>query len=309
MNPVIGSTKVDKILTQFSIAYRNAQYISPIILPFLKVKEKNGKFAKYSKDNLRVHSDSTRAPGTRAKSADYTVSQGSYACAEHALEKLIPDEFMNNQDSPYDAKRDGVMFLKDKIWGGQEAALATSLADTAIITQNTTRSGTDQWSDYAESDPLSNLRTARSTIKGATGQTPNLAFFGFQTWEQLRFHPDVVDRVKYVGTVDPGAVLRAVAQLLDVERVVVGDAVQNTANEGQADSLSYIWGKHAWLAYVAPRPSLVLPAFGYTFKDVDSVVDSYREEEKVSDVVRVRESYDQAIIDDTLAYLIKDAVA
>lgn len=309
MNPVVGSTKVDKILTQFSIAYKNDSLIAPLVMPTIKVKEKSGKFAKYGKDNLRLSTDDTRAPGTQAKSADYTVSQGTYACAEHSLEKLVPDEFMNNQDSPYDAKRDAVSILKDKIWGGQELALATAMSATGTITQNTTLSGTSQWSDYANSDPLSNLRTARATIKAATGKAPNTAIFGFQTWEQFRFHPDVVDRVKYVGIAGEDAVKNAVAQLLGVKKVLIGDAIYNSANEGQTDSLSFIWGKHAWLAYVPESPSLMQGAFGYTVKDMDSVVDAYREESKKSDVVRVSDSYDQVIVDAAFCYLIKDAVA
>jgi hypothetical protein len=88
MNPVVGATKVDKLLTQFSIAYRNEQYLGDKILPVLKVKEKTGKFAKYGKDNLRLEDSIERGPGTRARSFDYSVSTGTYSCSEKALEKF-----------------------------------------------------------------------------------------------------------------------------------------------------------------------------------------------------------------------------
>lgn len=307
--PVFRSTAVDKILTQFSVAYRNDDYISEMIMPVIKVKERSGLFAKYGKDNLRVDDNILRAPGTRARTFDYTVSQGTYTCTEKAYEKIVPDEFANNQDDPYDALRDASIFAVDKIWGYQEDALATFMANTSNITQNTTLSGTDQWSDYANSDPLSDLRTARSTIKAATGKNPNVAVFGYETWLQLVQHPDIADRVKYVGMTNEDAVKRAVAQLIGVQEVLIGDAVKNTANIGQTDSMSYIWGKHAWLLYRAPRPNLMTPSFGYTMKDLDRVVDRYREEPLVSNVVRVRDSYDQTVVDASLAYLIQNAVA
>jgi hypothetical protein len=309
MNPVLGATKVDKLLTQFSIAYRNGQYISDRIMPTLKVKERTGKFAKYGKDNLRLEDFIDRAPGARARSFDYTVSQGSYVCTEKALEKIVPDELVLNSDDPYDPMRDATMFCVDKIWLHQENALAGTMADTSVITQNTTLSGTDQWSDFANSDPFDDITTARNTIKQNTAMHPNVAVFGYQTWEKFIHHPDVVDRIKYVGMIDMNSVKRAVAQLLEVEEVLVGDAVKNSANEGQTDSLGYVWGKHFWLLVRPSRPGLMTASFGYTIKDMDRVVDRYREDSRVGDVVRVRDSYDQTLVDDTLAYLIKNAVA
>ena len=308
-NPTFRSMTVDKILTQFSIAYRNEDYISEFILPVIKVKERSGKFAKYGKENLKFEANMLRAPGTQARTFDYTVSQGTYTAEEHALEKIVPDEFMNNTDDPYDAKRDATIFCVDKIWGAQESALATNMADTAVLTNNTTLSGTSQWSDYANSDPLSDIRTARNSIKAATGKTANVAVFGWQTWLQLQNHPDIADRIKYVGMTNLEATKKAVADLLEVKQVLIGDAIKNTAADGQTDSLSFVWGKHAWLLHVAPRPSLMTPSFGYTMKDLDRVVDTYRDDARLGDIVRVRDSYDQTLIDVTLAYLIKNAVA
>lgn len=300
---------VDKILTQFSIAYRNPNYLSESIMPVIKVRERSGKFARYGKDNLRLEDNVERAPGARARTFDYSVSQGSYVCTEKSLEKMVPDEFMQNVDDPYDVRRDSTIFCVDKIWLFQESALATAMADTAILTQNTTLSGTSQWSDYTNSDPLTDIRTARTAIKSTTAQHPNVAVFGYQTWEAFIHHPDVVDRIKYVGMTDPAAVKRAVAQLLQVEEILIGDAVKNTANQGQSDALSYVWGKHFWLLHRAARPGLMMPSFGYTIKDVDREVDMYREEPARSDVVRVRDSYDQVVVDASLAYLIKNAIA
>ena len=308
-NPTLRSMAVDKILTQFSIAYRNVEYISEMIMPVIKVKERSGKFAKYGKENLKIEDNTQRAPGAQARTFDYTVSQGTYTNEEHALEKIVPDEFQDNADDPYDPKRDATIFCIDKIWGFQEDALATLMADTGIITQNVTLAGTDQWSDFANSDPLDDIRTGRSTIKQNTAMTANVAVFGWQTWLDFQQHPDIVDRIKYVGVTSMDATMKAVADLLGVQQVLIGSAVKNTANDGQTDSLSFTWGKHFWLLHVTARPSLMSPSFGYTMKDLDRVVDTYRDDARIGDVIRVRDSYDQTVVDATLAYLIKDAVA
>jgi len=308
-NPQISDVKVNKIMKGVSTAYRNKSFIADLIAPTVKVVEKAGKIAKYGKDNLRLPDDASRAPGTRAKSFEYTVSQVSYACEEKAQEHAVPDEMLKNQDDPYDAYRDATMFAIDRIAGIKENALATYMANTSNLTSNITLSSTDQWSDYANSEPIDDVLTGHTTMQGLVGTTPNTFVCGFETYVKLLNHPAVTERVKYVGIHGEEAVRQAMANLFNVEQVLIGDSIKNTANQGQTDSLSNIWGKHAWLVYVPKRPSIMQSAFMYTFSDVPREVDRYREEAKKQDVIRVRESYDQQAIDVEFAYLIKNAVA
>lgn len=310
-NPILGAAKKNKILSQFSQKYVNQTYINELLLPPLRVKEKTGNYAKYDKSNLRTYAEIFRAPGTRALSVDYGVSQGSYVCRERALEKLVPDEFINNTDDPYDPKRDAVATLMDNIWVNQENALATDLADTNVLTNNTTLSGTDQWSDYLNSDPFDDIRTGIDTIRVATSQLPNTAWMSYEVMNKLKQHPDVREQVKYTngGQLSNDAFINFMKGFFNLDNVYIGTAIKNTADEGQTDSLSSVWGKHFWLAYISPRPTLMRATFGYTFTDVPREVDTYREESKKSEVVRVRYSYDQNLMDVNLAYLIKDAIA
>ena len=310
--PNIGDAKVDKILSQFSQFYTNESYISEMILPTLKVKEKTGKFAKYGKENLRVSADQIfRAPGTRAKSIDYSVSQGDYSCKERALEKGVPDEYVNNTDDPYDPKRDATAFIMDNIWVNQERALQQFMTSTSNLTLNTTLTGTDQWSDYNNSDPIGDIETALNAVRAATGKRPNVAVMGHDVFLKLKFHPDIREQLKYtnggqLSDVQLGSFLK---EFFNLEKVFVGTAVMNSADEGQTDSLGDIWTKDFWVLHQTARPSLLNATFGYTFMDVPKVVETYREESHVRDVIRVRYSYDQNVMDANLAYLVKNAIA
>lgn len=310
--PNLGDAKVDKLLSQFSQFYTNEQYISELILPTLKVKEKTGKFAKYGKENLRVYTDQIyRAPGTRARSADYSVSQGDYSCKERSLEKGVPDEFVENSQDPYDPKRDAVAVIMDNIWVNQERALAVAMGDTAIMTRNTTLSGTDQWSDYNNSDPISDIETAIESVRAATGQRPNTAVMGHDVFLKLKFHPDIREQLKYTngGQVSDQMLGGFLKEFFNLKNVYVGTAVMNSADEGQTDSIADIWTKNFWVLHQTPRPSLLSATFGYTFADTPRMVDTYREEALVRDVVRVRYSYDQNLMDVNLGYLVKNAIA
>jgi len=310
--PNIGDAKVDKILSQFSQKYTNNNYISTLIAPEMKVKEKSGKYAKYGTENLRTYGDQTyRAPGTRANSVDYSVSQGTYTCLERALEKRVPDEYINNTDDPYDPKRDAVATLMDNIWVNQENALATYMADTAKLTRNTTLSGTSQWSDYTNSDPFDDIIAGIDSVRGATSQLPNAIAMSYEVALKLKQHPDVREQVKYTngGQLSDSAFVQFLKDFFTLQNVYIGTAIKDSNDEGQTASLASVWGKHAWLLVQSPRPTLMGATFAYTFTDVPRLVDTYREESHVSDVVRVRYSYDQNVLDVNLAYLIKNAIA
>ncbi|MGH2352478.1 MAG: major capsid protein, partial [Chloroflexota bacterium] len=55
------------------------------------------------------------------------------------------------------------------------------------------------------------------------------------------------------------------AAAFEVDRVLVPEAIQNTAAEGLPGAYSHIFGKHMLLAYSNPNPSPLTPSAGYTF--------------------------------------------
>lgn len=311
MKPKIGDMRVDKLLSNVAQKYRNDHYVAEQILPFVKVNNKTGKFAKFGKENFRAYRGQIhRAPGTRAHTIDYSVSQGSYACDERSLEKPVPWEFYDNFDAPYNPEDDAVGVIMDNIWTNQELALSAVLGDTSILTLNTTLSGTSQWSDLDNSDPLNDIRVAINAVKNATGMRPNVLVFCEDAHDVLKIHPLIREQLKYTNGGQPSddqldAWLKT---FFKIEEVIVGSAVHNSADEGQTDDLDAIWTGNVWAMHRPKTPSVLKASFGYTFSDVPREVDKYDEVSHKRTVVRMSYSYDQNIMDASLAYLIKAAV-
>jgi len=312
-NPTTGSAKVDKLLSSFSQRYFNASLIAPFIAPEIKVVEKTGKFAKYGKENFRVYaSEIYRLPGTRANSIDYSVSMGTYSCEEKSLEKRVPDELKKNTDKPFDAEKDAAATIKDVITLNQEYALAQAMTNTSILTNNVTLSSTDQWNESSYvSTPIQDIETGIADMLLATGSRPNSVTMSFDVMLALKSHPDVREQMKYTngGQFSEGAFVTFMKEYFNLQNVFVGTAVYDTADEGQTASNAQVWGKDLVLFYQNPRPTIGQASFAATFTDQPLVVEKYREESHVSDVIRMRHSYDQAIMDANLAYLIKSAIA
>ena len=103
-----------------------------------------------------------------------------------------------------------------------------------------------------------------------------------------------------------------VAQLFEVERVLIGRSRYNTAKQGQAASYSRLWGKHCAALYVEPNPGIRTITFGVTF--VESLRATYRDFDgkrgiKGAHYIRPAWNSDEKVIASDCGYLIEDAVA
>lgn len=297
---------VDPVLSDVSVAYKNSTLINELLLPTFKVGKESGKYYKYDKSGFR-RAKSRRAPGGKANEVGMSFTTDSFLTEDHALKEKIPFEIIDQAAEVLDVETDATEFVTGLLQLDKEAELASQMADTAVITNNVTLSGTDQWSDYENSDPIGDINTGITAVQSAIGIRPNTLVFGLAAWNVLISHPDIIDRIKYsqLGV----ATEELVARLFQVERVLVGGAQYDTAKEGQTVSLGNIWGKHAWAVYVDPTPGQKKLTLGYTFVYGQREVDKWDDIDEKSRYVRASENYDQEFVAVEAAYLMKNVVA
>ena len=231
----------DPILTGFSLAYKNSAYIADLLLPSLAVDKQSGKHFVYDKGRFRVN-DNLRGAGARSKEVTHNISSSSaYFCEDHALKEFVTDEDRDNAVPPADPFQDATENVTEMHMVAKEVEAAGILTSTSVLSQNTTLSGTSQWSDFSNSDPIADIRTGKQTIHASIHVDPNTLVLGKQVWDKLIDHPALIERIKYSQF---GAVTEdIVARILGVERLIIGAAGKNGAVEGQSDSMSYIWGR------------------------------------------------------------------
>lgn len=299
---------VDPALSNVSIKYTNESFIADLIFPMVKVAKQTGKFYVYDKSNLRVDK-TARAAGSGANEIDIGMApRGTFSCDDHALKGFVADEIQDQADAALNPLVDETENITEKMLLDREVTLATKLADTAQITQNVTLSGTAQWSDYSNSDPIGDVRTARTTIHTNTFKKPNTMFMAKTVFDMLMDHPAIIERIKYsqLGVVTA----ELMARVFQVDKVLVGEAGNNTAAEGQTDVLAYVWGKHAWLAYISPVIRLKMLTLGVTFTYSQRIVKRWRDEDREGTYVRIgNDNYQQALIASACGYVIKNAIA
>jgi hypothetical protein len=302
---------VDKLLTNVSRKYIPEGYISEMVLPVNQVKQTSGKVGYYGKEYLRIESSLVGGTTPYPRVTSTVRSHDSYLIEKHGLSDLITEEDFDNVEQPFDARRDTTEDLTHKLWLEKEKALADSLGSTSVVTQNTTLSGTSQYNDYTNSDPIGDFNTAMNTVLAASGVLPNLAVMNWQVARVLRYHPDLTQLVRNTRNTANGLTNEELAVALGVERVLIGIVSYNTAKEGQTDSLSLIWGKNITFLVSPKRPGKKQVTFGYRMqrKNPRRVSKNIPGNPPGAEEIMVDDSYQWLIVDTTAAYLIKDAIA
>ena len=309
--PDTNTVHFDVALTNVSIAYRNQSLVARDIAPEVAVRRQSDRYFIYDseRESFRETFDG-RAPGTEAAEVDFQLSNDSYFCDDHALESSIPDEERLNADAPLQPEIDRVEFLSDKILLNQEINLAGKLTDLATMPGIDVNAGGLDWDDDTL-DPVATVETGREAILAGTQQLPNTLVLSQAAYNAARNNAKVIERLKYSGLAVVGA--DVLAQVLDVDRVLVARAVKNTAQAGQPATMAPIWGKDAVLMYVPPRVSLksLAPVLTFAWSQANGSsrgysVQTWREERRKATMVRVQKYYDQKIVASPAAYLLKN---
>lgn len=304
---------IDKLLTNVSSAYIPEGFISEAIFPVVDSMQKTGKLAKYGTDHLRIEQTIIGGGGEYARIKTQVRSNTSYAIEGHGLEGLVTEDDFANVEKPYDAEADETLGITTTIMIGKEKGLADTLADTSVVTQNTTLSGTSQWNDYGNSDPVDDFLVGRKAVKDGCGFPPDLAIMSWEVFQQLKYHPGILDALGYKFNRKGGLTGEELKDVLEVKRILVGLASFESAKKGQSSSLAAIWGKHLILAKMPSKAMKYQTSFGYCFKLKG------RKQRRVfkwtvnnppnSKAILVDDHYDFVITNVGAGYLIKDAIA
>lgn len=319
-----GNVHIDQVLTNISIGWGNQGLVAEQLFPVVPVRKQSDKYYTFGREAWLPEAGDYRAPGTEANEIPgLTLSTDTYYAQEHSLQVAVTDEERENADSPLSPDRDGTELVTSKILLGREKAMKDAVTDsTQYATDMTvTLSGTAQWSDYANSNPIGDMKAGRRAMHANMFQEPNTAIIPYQVMSSLEDHPDFIERIKY----SERAILtpEIIASVVGIPRIVV----PGTGIAGDSSLVpGYLWGKDVILAFVPNRPGMRVPAFAYEFVwgyggGQNQVVDRWREERRKSDVIRVSRRYDLKLVGRennasdpnfgkvVAGYLIKNAVA
>lgn len=320
--PTLKSVHVDRLLDSIVVATKQSltEFVADKLFPFLPAEKESDKFGRYAPGTYLRRPTANpagiiRQLGDTYPKANFAVTDDDFKCHQYGLELPLDDRTKRQADAAYDLENVPVELLTYHVMREREfraKALATS---TAVVTQNVTLAGVSQFDDV-NSDPVSVIETGCEAILTATGMLPNIAMIPWQVWtEGIKHHPDLLDRLKYTfgqkKSVGPEGFFDIFSEsFAPGAELVVPKVIYDSSKEGAAaTSNGFLWPKDILLAYVDPTPVKERVTFGYTFENERLHASRRRDDSKDSDVSRVTEIVGEKVIENTCAYLIKDATS
>ena len=326
-NPTPGDVHVNGPLTNVSIAFmqKSTGFVADRVFPNVPVKKQSDVYFEYDRGDFNRDEAEVRAPGTESAGGGFNISTSPYFAKVYAFHKDIDDAVRANADAGINADRDAVnyttlkcMIKREKIWVDSYFKGGVWTGDDDGVSASPGSNEVLQWNDAA-STPIEDVRDARTTVLQSTGFEPNTLVLGREVWDQLRDHPDIIDRVKAGQTPNGPAIglLQSLAIIMELDRILIMTSIENTAKEGQAAVHAFIGGKKALLVYAAPSAGLMTPSAGYTFSwtgflgagSAGNRIKKFRIEPIESDRVECQMAFDTKLVSADLGFFWDSIVA
>ena len=292
-------------------------YIGPKVLPPLPVSAKAGQYPYISVTSGSLLRNEVKRRGPSANYARIARSffNDNYTCIEYGVEAPVDDSNASDVARFFPLEATETRRALGQVQLAHEIRCAAKVFDPSVfsLTTSATAYTTANLSTF---DLGLDVDTAKQAIQARGESTEGLTVvMSLPMFNRVRASTRIQNRIRGTISTDSQLVLTkdALAACLDVKEVLVGCAAYDTSKQGAASPvMSNIWSdSYVWLGRVVPGGSqeqYFNGSTGFTlFWNEDSSifqVESYREEDIRSVIVRARHNVAEKIVMATSAQLL-----
>jgi len=278
-------------------------YIGLKVMPIFRTIEQAGVYPVIPKEVLLKIEETHRRPRGTYNRGSWEYERGQYSTGEHGWEELVDDSERSllDQEAPGTADYVATERAMNYILRGQEKRIAGTIFNSSNFTANAV---TTEWDTAATCTPIDDVSDAISAFRKQCGMFPDALILPWNNYVSAKNSDQVVDRIKYtfpgidISNIGP----RVLAQALGVPDVWVGGAIYDSTGEGLDATIADIWDdEYAALVKVNASMNISQPCVGRTFlwtadSPQNAIVEEYRDEERRSDVYRVRHNVGEVLM-------------
>lgn len=310
-------------LTRIAMAIKPEGLIADTVCPRVPVEGEKFVYTRFTTDEYFTIPDTRIGRTSQPAQVEFGGQDVTDSTEDYGLDDPVPVKDIvgsvntNAAFDPLEAAAENTAVLVELAREVRVANLLFSL-NTYDPALRTTLSGTSQWSDLT-SDPLRQILAARDQML----VQPNVMTFGQLGWTQFRQHPRVVaavlNRASNSGsggvTAAGWATKEAIASLLEIDEVLVGQSFVNGARKGQTAVYNRVWGKHAAMfrrEKTMRNARSPLPTFCFTAQWGDRIAGTYSAPGRGirgTEVVRVAEQVKELVSFQQCGYFFQNIVA
>ncbi|MFP4137476.1 MAG: hypothetical protein ACLFSR_03870 [Halomonas sp.] len=300
---------IDEHLTQIALAYHNRDFIADRVMPRVTVGKQEFNYYVHNKGDAFTVPETRVGRKSRPNEVSFEANERTDSTRDYGLDDVIPHSDMENADERYNPLDYSTEMLSELLELDRERRVAeqTFNPDTYGSSHTEALSSTDKW-DTPDSKPLQALTDAIETPL----VRPNVLVLGSKAWTKLSMHPELV-KAMHGTSGDAGRISRSfLAELLEIDEILVGQAFANSANQAQDPNIKRLWGNHAALIYrnsnATTRGGVT---FGLTAQWGDRVAGQWEERDaglRGGTRVRVGWSLRELVVAPDVGYLFQDVV-
>lgn len=304
---------VDPELTGIAIAFKNAEMIADQVAPRLepRLTKQQFKYMVFGFDQMITIPDTKVGRKSEPGTVEFGGTDTPGMTEDYGQDSIIPIDDITQAPPGYDPRAFATQQLTNLIELDREQRTATKVFNSATypVGNKEILVGASQWS-HADAKPIVQIQAAQDKMV----MPGNVLVLGRATWSAMRTNPSLLRALTPSGAADGLANKRAVADLLELEDILVGSGWANAAKPGQAPVRYRLWGKHASLIRREKIVSSLgeVPTFAWTAQYGTRVAGSI-DEPKIGlrGSVRVRsgESVKEIVAAPDLGYFFENAVA
>lgn len=294
------SASFNPILSEALNKIGENRFVGTQILPVRDVATKTGQYPVFGDDQFDLNASKERAAGSSFARRDFAYGQQDFSCKQYALEGLLPDEDATqaSDDGITDAAGAIAQKLQRDLMVGHELRVA-SVMNAAGFNAVAQTGGA---MSAAGAKPISSIQNAVERLQGN----------GF--YDDLALIIEVSLFNEMLNTTDVRGIFNGNGQYTDrqvildalgVNQIIICPTRYNSAAKGKAAARSKIWSTDSYFVGQVAGGDFANGGFGRTLAySPDGGVftaETYRDEPIKSDVLRVLNSVDEAIINPNAA--------
>jgi len=286
-------------------------FIGTEVFPIYNSPVRAGQYLKLQLGNAELlNSDASKvAPGASYPRSSRAFDNDNFTCVEYGLEEVVPDALAADVSRFFGLETETAKILLRNITIGHEAEAATALFDSGTF--NATAATTPYTgTNLSAISFVADIAAAKQRLL-KKGVIPNTIILNQEVFDLVRRAPLVQNQFFGVVPSDTRRLLSEteLAIAAGVEKCLVGKAAKNGAAKGQSFSGSFILPTtYVAVAHIAGG-DFAAGGVGRTIvwsEDASApfVAESYRDENRRSNILRVRSNRVVKVIDSTACELI-----
>ena len=312
MSYIAGGTTIRADINQALIEAPQADVglIGSTLLPLQNVSAKAGTYLKVqlAAADLLSNNSATRSAGSEYQRGIRSFTSANYSTEEFGLEELLDDGSVEDLNRFFAVESETARFLLRQIKLGHEKRVSDLLwaGSTPFTTADQTRAVAYTNTLIATVDVARDVAVAKLALN-KLGYEPNCIAMSANVFELIR--RSTLLQNQFFGVIsNTGARLLSEAEIaaaLGVQTLAVGRAAYNTANKGKSYSGSFIVPDSKIIVGQIAGGEFTAGGIGRTLvwaaDAAGFVSESYRDEARRSNVLRVRMNTDEVVIDPNAA--------